>query len=118
MPMMLFSISPLLIFFCFIFFDPRQIHSLWFFLFIAATTIGDWFRYRRLLRRNPANLELLEVLRKQEPDLESRLAGIDASSGYYPPEEHPLFEKWTHRLEKRALLWRVDRFLSGRSFQE
>jgi hypothetical protein len=31
------------------------------------------------------------------------------------PEEHPLLENWNRRLEKRALLWQVDRFLSRTS---
>ena len=53
------------------------------------------------------NLRLLEDLKQK---LGAELPVYDEI-----PQEHPLLESWSHRLEKRALLWRLDAFLSRKS---
>jgi hypothetical protein len=78
------------------------------FALLAAFEIAryQWFRKPRFRM----NRELLEAMQKQEPHLYDILDR--------PEEEHPLLESWNRRLEKRALLWRVDRFLSGKGWRE
>jgi len=64
-----------------------------------------WMSYPGLKSRYAANLQVLEELRQREPHLYASLTT--------PKEMHPLLENWSRSLEKRAILWRVDRFLSG-----
>jgi hypothetical protein len=58
-----------------------------------------------MVRSYPANLLLLEILREKDPVL---FASPDS-----PLAEHPALEGWSRALDKRAILWRVDRFLRG-----
>ena len=76
--------------------------------------VGGFFslrEYQGLKRRYPENLQLLQSLAAREGDSVYKLE--------VPPLDYPpLLEKWNRRLEKRALLWRVDRFLSGKSSKD
>jgi hypothetical protein len=76
-------------------------------LFWFVVGVVGLLRYRELNLRYKSNLQFLETLRHREPHLYASLIA--------PREEHPLLEKWSHSLEKRAILWRVDRFLRGRA---
>jgi hypothetical protein len=79
------------------------------FMFVVSA-IGGWYAYRRLTSRYAGNLALLQSLAEREGDSVYDLEVL--------PEEHPLLERWNQRLEKRALLWRVDRFLSTPNYEE
>jgi hypothetical protein len=57
--------------------------------------------YRKLNRRYPANLRLLESLCERDPSLFEHVDG------------HPVLRKTEE--QRRPLLWRVDQFLSGRA---
>ena len=61
-----------------------------------------YYRYRLLVSCYAANLRLLEDLRqKLGSELPSEIK-----------EERPLLYFWSRRLEQRAILWRLDAFLS------
>jgi hypothetical protein len=68
----------------------------------------DCYRRPELKQRNSTNLRLLDDLRQKY--------GSEFPVGI--PEERPLFEAWNRRLEKRALLWRLDAFLSRKSTRD
>jgi hypothetical protein len=80
----------------------------WYFLMAAfypmVLGFGVW-NYLRLKKRYPANLEFLSALRERE----GGFLKIE-DEVYHPPA---LLDWWSRRLEQRAILWRVDRFLSG-----
>jgi hypothetical protein len=61
-------------------------------------------RMRDLKSHYADNLRLLEELKQK---LGTELPVYDEV-----PHYHPLLESWNRRLEKRALLWRLDAFLS------
>ena len=72
-------------------------------MFVVSGICG-WYGYHKLIGRYAGNQRLLQALAEREGDSVYNLEVI--------PEEHPLLEHWNRRLEKRSLLWRVDRFLS------
>ena len=92
-------------------------HSLWL-RGAAAIALAPWIGvgvYRwmedsRLKTRYASNVELLKILREREPGLADQIGD--------PFAYKPLLDAWNRRLEKRALLWRVDRFLSGKGGRE
>ena len=55
------------------------------------------------------NLRLLEELKQK--------LGLELPVHDEMPHEHPLLESWNRRLEKRALLWRLDAFLSRKQIK-
>jgi len=61
-------------------------------------------RMRDLKSYYADNLRLLEELKQK---LGAELPVYDEV-----PQEHPFLESWNRRLEKRAILWRLDAFLS------
>lgn len=78
-------------------------YSRWWLLLAAAWLLMSIYGYYRCykVRLSPADNRLvLEELTQK--------LGTDADESI----EHPLLESWNRRLEKRALLWRLDRFLS------
>jgi hypothetical protein len=68
--------------------------------------VRSW-RNRYLKFLYPANRRLLQEL-KQREGAEAFRDAMD----WADITEHPLLERWNRRLEQRALLWRVDEFLS------
>jgi hypothetical protein len=74
-------------------------------LLLASVGLLYLYQYRRLKRRYAGNLELLQSLAAREGKSVSQ---FDAFL-HYPP----LLDGWNHRLEKHAIFWRLDRFLSG-----
>jgi hypothetical protein len=76
---------------------------------IIALGFFSWHQYMGWKNRYPANLDLLQTLAAREGDF---VYHLDFSS--YPS----LLDAWNRRLEKRALLWRVDRFLSGKGWRD
>ncbi|MCE0523629.1 MAG: hypothetical protein LV480_12040 [Methylacidiphilales bacterium] len=64
-------------------------------------------RMRELKSHHADNHRLLEELKQK---LGAELPVYDEV-----PQEHPFLESWNRRLEKRAILWRLDAFLSRKS---
>jgi hypothetical protein len=80
--------------------------SILFFCFIISALVLIWRRIKRLQFRYAENMRMLDELRKREGGKLPQ----EIEDGIY--EEHPLVEYWSRRLEKRAILWRLDAFLS------
>ncbi len=66
----------------------------------------------RDMKTIPQDRALLDRLRREEPNLDDLLARKLIEN------HHPLFEGLIRRFTQRPILWRVDRFLSGRGFRE
>jgi hypothetical protein len=109
-PITYLGLVPGLIFFSEHFNDPKVTKWAWASLLglLGLLVFGfanNWRIYRKVNARYTANLQLLESFREKDP-------GLFASSDS-PLAEHPALEGWSRSLDKRAILWRVDRFLSG-----
>jgi len=78
-------------------------------LVLIAFVIIYWRFFQEVKRRYPANTEILRSLAAREGD---SIYELDVAYPHYKP----LFEAWNRRLEQRALLWRLDHFLSGKGW--
>jgi hypothetical protein len=76
-------------------------------LFLGAG-LYRWEENRGLKERYSGNVELLRVLGEREPNL------VDIVGD--PLDYKPLLAAWSRRLNERALLWRLDHFLSGKGW--
>jgi hypothetical protein len=88
--------------------NPTKGREIWTLFILCALYLGWWIywqsRYKKAQLSYADNLLVLEELTKK--------LGADALERAGIPEEHPLLESWSRRLEKRAILWRLDAFLS------
>jgi hypothetical protein len=94
-----------------VFLQPPWYH--WRILFLNIFVVIwciDLYRYRR--NRLSAEDDKIVV-----EELMSRL-GKGRTVDEQLAAEYPLLENWNRRLEKRAILWRVDRFLSGKPMND
>ena len=94
-----------------VFLQPPWNH--WRILFLsmfAAMSLFNIYRYRRI-KLSPEDDKIVVE------ELMSRL-GKGRTVDEQIAAENPLLENWNRRLEKRALLWRVDRFLSGKPMKD
>jgi hypothetical protein len=66
----------------------------------------------RDMKTIPQDRALLDRMRREEPNLDDLLARKLIEN------HHPLFEGLIRRIGQRPILWRVDRFLSGKSWNE
>ncbi len=86
-------------------------HQAWFecvqmgiILLVAYLGVYYWRSERQAAKRYAGNLVLLGNLTKREPGLREQIGD--------PFAYQPMLDGWNRRLGQRALLWRVDRFLS------
>jgi hypothetical protein len=98
-------------------------------MIVAVFAFPPWDRWRLLFMSGLTILLFVDIYRfrrnKLSPEddkivveeLMSRF-GKGKTVDEQIAEEHPLLEDWNRRLEKRALLWRVDRFLSGKPMND
>lgn len=91
-------------------------HFLWFrvlatgmLVLVVGFGVHRWLDDRRLKDRYASNVELLRVLRERAPHLDDSIGD--------PFAYKPLFDALNRRLQRRALLWRLDHFLSGKGWQ-